>query len=319
MKKKVFLFLLLGILFVFGIIKLTQVEEDSDSNELHALNVELESLRVEKNNIEREIGRLQVEYNTLITGKGNIILMVKDVDNQLYTTIKNQLSKREMVGTILLSKEEFPGNKGCMTMEQFREMIDMGWTYCINWQADEEKEDWLGYWSEKLTSNGLNMPTAIHFEKDAYSKELDSFLSENGFEVLIQQDIDGKVAIVETCEEEPWNICTVPWNEPGVKGLMQQAEANGGTIVFAVGSQKDTEQYKEQVFDSMISTLKDYVAGERILITDVISAKEYEKVPLETSDEAIGLEKEMDELEERLKEVETRMDELYEQFREINN
>lgn len=318
MTKKFFVLVLLGIVFAIILITLTQGESTVAPNRLEELNVKLESLRVEKNRIEDEINDKQEEYDALVNGKGNLVLMFKDVDNRLYTEIKNGLSKHGMVGTILLSKKEFPGQNGCMTMDQFKEMIQMGWKYYINWEAGESKDAWISYWSQKLSDNGLEMPKVVHFEKNAYSEELDAFLLQNGFEVCIQQDIGGSVLIVNKCEEAPWDICTAPWNASGAKTLMQQAASTGGTIVFAIGSQKDTEEYKAAVFESMIATLGDYVKNDKILITDVLSAKSDEEVPVDVRNELELINKEIDDLKKRLEEVETEMDKSYEEFKKIN-
>lgn len=318
MTKKFFVLVLLGIVFAIVLIHATQGERPVAPSKLEELNVKLESLRVEKNRIEDEISKKQGAYDTLVNGKGNLVLMFKDVDNRLYTEIKNGLSKHGMVGTILLSKKEFPGQSGCMTMNQFKEMIQMGWKYCINWEAGESKDTWLAYWSQKLGDNGLEMPKVVHFEKNAYNEGLDAFLLQNGFEVCIQQDIDGSVLIVNKCENAPWEICTAPWNASGAKTLMQQAASTGGTIVFAVGSQKDTEEYKESTFSSMISTLRDYVKNDKILITDVMSAKENEEIPVDVRNELEGINKEIDDLKAKLTDVETEMNKAYEEFKKIN-
>lgn len=318
MTKKFLILILLGIVFAIVLIHATQGERPVAPSKLEELNVKLESLRVEKNRIEDEISKKQGEYDTLVNGKGNIILMFKDVDNRLYTEIKNGVSKHGMTGTILLSKKEFPGQSGCMTMNQFKEMLQMGWKYCINWEAGESKDTWMSYWSHKLGDNSLEMPKAVHFEKNAYSEELDAFLLQNGFEVCIQQDIGGSVLIVDKCEGSPWDICTVPWNASGAKTLMQQAALAGGTIVFGFGSQKDTEEYKDTVFASMMSTLRDYVKNDKILITDVISAKKDEEVPADVRKELEVIGKEMDDLKAQLTEVEKEMDKAYEEFKKIN-
>ncbi len=317
MTKKSFILLLLVIVFAIVVVKLTGNVKGFDSKELKALDAKLEPLRTEKNQIEAEIVNLQTEYDDLVNGTGNLIFMFKDVNNHLYTEIKDELTKRDMIGTILLSKEEFPGQKDCMTMNQFKEMIDMGWKYYINWETGEEKEEWLAYWTKKMNDNGLEMPKVVHFETNAYSEELDSFMTENGFEALIHQGLRGSIFIVMGCEEEPWDICTAAWNDLKAKNLMQQAVSEGGTLVFAVGSKKDNEQYSDATFETMISTLNDYVKRGRINITDVLTAKDYEEnLALSIVDEKEALEKKIQEQKEKLKSVEDRMDALYEAYKE---
>ena len=204
-----------------------------------------------------------------------------------------------------------------MTMTQFNEMIDMGWKYYINWEDGEDKEEWLAYWTQKLSENGLELPKVVHFETDAYSEDLDSFLVENGFEVLIHQGIRGSIFIVMGCEEEPWDICTAAWNDLKAKNLMQQAVSEGGTLVFAVGSGKDAEQYSDATFETMLSTLNDYVKRDRIFITDVLSAKEYEKeLSMSSLNEKEALNKQLEDLKVQLEEVENEMDELYKAYKE---
>lgn len=317
MTKKSFALLVLAIIFAVVVAKALGNLKGFDSDELKALDVKLEPLRTEKNRIEGEINLLQTEYDDLVNGTGNLIFMFKDVNNKLYTEIKDELTKRDMIGTILLSKEEFPGQKDCMTMSQFKEMIDMGWKYYINWEAGEDKEEWLSYWTDKMNENGLEMPKVVHFETDAYSENLDSFLTQNGFEVLIHQGIRGSIFIVMGCEEEPWDICTAAWNDLKAKNLMQQAVSEGGTLVFAIGSKKDAEQYSDSTFETMISTLSDYVKRDRIHITDVLSAKTYEKdLAASIVDEKEALAKQIEEMKTKLKEVEEQMDTLYKEYKE---
>lgn len=317
MKKKTFILFLLAVILAVVVIKLASNVDGFDSDELQALDAQLEPMRVEKNRIENEINDVQTEYDNLVKGIGNLIFMFKDVDNKLYTEIKDELTKKDMIGTILLSKEEFPGQEGCMTMAQFNEMIDMGWKYYINWEAGEDKDEWLAYWTKKMSENGLEMPKVVHFETDAYSEDLDAFLIENGFEVLIHQGIRGSIFIVMEYEEDPWDICTAAWNDLKAKNLMQQAVSEGGTLVFAIGSKKDTEQYSDTTFENMISTLSTYVKRERIYITDVMSAKEYEKEQsISNLDEKVALEKQLEDLKTQLEEVESEMDELYKEYKE---
>ncbi len=317
MKKSSFIIFLLAVIFAVVIIKLASNVDEFDSDELQALDAQLEPMRTEKNRIEGEINDVQTEYDNLVNGTGHLIFMFKDVNNHLYTEIKQELTKKDMIGTILLSKDQFPGQEGCMTMAQFNEMIDMGWKYYINWEAGENKNEWLAYWTKKMSDNGLEMPKVVHFETDAYSEDLDSFLTENGFEVLIHQGIRGSIFIVMDYEKDPWDICTCAWNDLKAKNLMQQAVSEGGTLVFAIGSKKDTEQYSDMTFETMISTLSTYVKRERIFITDVLSAKEYEKEQsMSNLEEKAALEAKLADLRKQLEDIENDMDQLYKEYKE---
>ena len=70
---------------------------------------------------------------------------------QTVAPLYNQLNELE---------KELPGNENCITMEQFQELINAGWTTCIYVSEYTDVPKYLSSFSEKLTELEIEIKIA---------------------------------------------------------------------------------------------------------------------------------------------------------------
>lgn len=316
MSKRSILLLIATILLAVAVVWFSRDAEQFSPQQLNELNEKVAPYKVQQNNLETEISDLEKEYEAVVNGKGNLVFIFKELNDKFYSSMKTKMAEKSMTGVMLLSKNQFPGMDNCISMDEFSNLISIGWDYYIAWEEGQTKEEWISYWADKLGEVGLVMPKVVYFDKNMYNEEYEEYLLGNGFEAVVTQGVSGKYMITTGCDEELWDICAIGWNNMEAQNLMQQAVNNGGTIAFTVGFHALGEEYEQDDFNAMIDTLSSYVKRDRIQITDVVEAKIYEStISMEMMEEREIISLKIKEKEEELKSIKDEMKKIYDSYK----
>lgn len=293
-------------------IRLHDQEEQRQAAALEELNQRIEPLYARQLELQTELAGLDDAYSAMANGMATLSLLIDDLDPDFLRLAAPALEEAQVPAVFALTAEQFPGESGCISAEEFRQYMDKGWGYCLVWDQPEDTDfdQWYDRMAERLARLDLTMPEALCFMEGTYTDEREEAARDRGFTVAVHTGENGR-PLIATETGEMWRPGAVSWLSAGVKGRLEQAVTSYGSIVFVVGRDADGS-FDEPQFRSMLEVVQSYQKEESLLVAVLEEAKAYR--------EGIDREKEsyQDEaLEARKAELEQEIESLREQIRQI--
>ena len=284
----------------------TQQEQAAGREEAEKL---LRPLDVEWNRIQQEIDDLEEEYSLKIEGTGTAEVLFTHPDARVYEEAYPIMEEYGYTGVLAVSEQQFPGTEGNMSLEQFQELIQAGWSTCIVWSGDD-MYTWLGALALKMQETGVPGSSVMYFPSETYLKEYDEILLAHGFAAAVHH---GEAGEMDTAAGEGgiWHPAAVGLQGETPKYRLDDAVKNKANIVYTVGWQQEDEMYNEKMFRSMLSYFKQYQEESGLQVMDIAGAGEYRQ-QLENDKGAIEQEylQKKEELERQKEDIERQMDEI---------
>lgn len=298
-----------------GLFIFLRTEEKKDA-EIYSQQVELDEKRrpwaVKQKQLEQELKELEDAYEESKSPNAVTQVLFTELDEQVYTVCYPIMQEYEYVGMLTLSAEEFPGEEGCMTVEQFQELRNAGWGICITWQAGADVEQWWTNMQNKMTVLGIEQEQAVYFPQGTYSAELDETILQLGFSIAVTDTADGVTPLQLQYEEGVWHVGAVGLMSKRPKSWLREAVAQDANITYLVGFEAEAELYNEDSFRSMLNCFDEYEATGEIVVTNVDTAKEHYRnraMGLSAEQEAeyqtkkAGIEAELEQVKKELEEI----------------
>lgn len=284
----------------------TQQEQAAGREEAEKL---LRPLDVDWNRIQQEIDDLEEEYSLKMEGTGTAEVLFTHPDARVYEEAYPIMEEYGYTGVLAVSEQQFPGTEGNMSLEQFQELIQAGWSTCIVWSGDD-MYTWLGALALKMQETGVPGSSVMYFPSETYLKEYDEILLAHGFAAAVHH---GEAGEMDTAAGEGgiWHPAAVGLQGETPKYRLDDAVKNKANIVYTVGWQQEDEMYNEKMFRSMLSYFKQYQEESGLQVMDIAGAGEYRQ-QLENDKGAIEQEylQKKEELERQKEDIERQMDEI---------
>lgn len=111
--------------------------------------------------------------DTGLLGRRKTTLIFDQCYENLYETVYAMCKKKKIAGTFTLSGECMAGDPGCITVGQYKEMTDAGWTAAIRIpEGLEDLDAYLADLEARLSALGVDMPDAVYFSRTSFDKAL---------------------------------------------------------------------------------------------------------------------------------------------------
>lgn len=279
---------------------------------------ELRPLELEKHRLQQKLNDLKSEYSREARGIGSLVLLFTNLDEQIYTDIYPITETFGCTGVVTLSASCFPGGEGCMSQEQFRELMDAGWECCLKWEEDRDAKDWVSDCERLAREAGVTRPKVVYFPGDTYDDERDEFLIKEGFLTATYHG-EGEASLL-TLEVggDIWHPGAMGWNQRGASKMMDEAIEQRRNMVFTIGTDFPKEEYEKDSFIAMLEKADIYREAGDLNIMTLSEARDYRQ-GLDEGRE--GLTEDYNgrrtELEEQIEELEKEIDAITEKYEGI--
>ena len=153
-------------LLLLGFMMLSErAGEASQRRKLNEISSEVREKTVRLEKLNKELEELE-KAKDVKDIQATEELVAVSLDPALYTELFPVMKKHGRVGVMALSPQEYPGNEGKITKEQFEEMKKAGWTACVVWNGVEPLDVFRKETEEKFRDLGLKMPETIYVSVD---------------------------------------------------------------------------------------------------------------------------------------------------------
>lgn len=252
----------------------TQIKEEKEAAKYEEAYELRRPLTVKQEQLESKLDALEKEYEKSKAPNANVQVVFTELDEQVYTLCYPIMQEFEYVGMLAISEKEFPGEEGCMTAEQFKELIEAGWEVCITWQSDTDISKWWPNLQNRLTVLGVSAGRTLYFQKGTYSAELDESILAAGFTTAISAMEEDAMPLQLQYEEGVWHVGVVGLMSAKPRLWLREAVAQDANIAFSVGFEKEDELYNERSFRSMLTCFDEYEATDELVVTTADVARE---------------------------------------------
>lgn len=259
---------------LFAFVLFVQKKENKKATRQELIYEQSRPLSVRKEELEQELETLRKLYEKSISPKASVQVLFTDLNEQVYTTCYPIMKEYEDTGILTVSATQLPGEEGCMTKEQFQELVDAGWDVYVTWQTEGDAKKWWPNLQNKLTVLGVRAGKTMYFPKGTYQVDADKVLLELGFTSVLISKNDEESPLQMQEEEGIWHAGAVGMMTSKPKLWLREAVAQDANVAYLVGFSLEEELYNENSFRSMLNSLEEYKATEELIVTDVEDARE---------------------------------------------
>ena len=273
-------------------------------------------LSVKKEQLEQQIKNLEEQYKTDVQPKGSTVILFTDLNHQIYNLCFPIMKKYEVIGTLALSKNQLPGKDGCITMNEFRELMAAGWSTCVRWDKNSSVEQWWPAFEKDLRSLGIEPGKVMYFPLNTYEKSADAKLQKLGFTTAVCEKPDEESPLTLTYEEGIWHVGAMGFMGSQPKNWLRDAAAQDANVIYLVNFTEPNKMYEQDSFVGMMQTFDLYRASGTLILGTMDELREHYRL------RALGMNKENEQkfneakagLEEELADVKKKLAELDAQY-----
>ena len=316
MKKKVTIILLAFVLAILAtMIWDEKKQEKITADTFRICEEKAASLETEKRSLMEKIDSLKNQRMNMNDGHGTITIIITDLDEVVFDEIWIDMQEHGMAGVLLLSEGQFPGKDGNITMEQFRQIIDSGWEYCLGWNAQGELDSWLSAEKDEFERAGLEFPETIYFSNGNYQQEQDEILKKFGISGAVCYR-EETVSISTTFEDSSlWCLMAYPFHVKGGKTYAENVISHDRSCAFTVGKIVKEEMYQRDNFVDMLDQLKSWREKNGLQIMTVKETRQYRQSLYEQGeDKKAELEAQIAELNRQVEELDKEINNIYKEY-----
>lgn len=243
-------------------LKTAAAKEKELKRELEELNKQLEELDNKKKETQKGIGK--------------IALIFTGLKEYLYTDAFSLMKGEGYKGVLVISEQSMPGMKGCLSWEQFREMITNGWEYVVELPMEGNYKQLLANYREAVKEWNLGMPQAVFMDKYGDADAAVEFMKNSDYKTLLHHGEEDRALVTVEFSTPVFLVGCMGYNEDNTQEQIQNAAQEGGCLALEVHAmdwqaEDETIDFDRQVMDRLFSWIKNN-AENYTLTVDTVSA-----------------------------------------------
>jgi len=311
--KKILPLIVLGLVLCLVIIlNVDHKQQEKEAAEVLALEEQLRPFNVKRQQLKKKITDLAEEYQAARRPKATTQILFTELDPRVYEVCYPIMKEREITGLLALSSKQLPGEKNCMKVEQFEQLLEEGWDVCVRFDDSARLSTQWTSLKKQLKKLNIEEPTTVYFAKDKYNSNLDATIEKCGFQIVIHHGEDGAPLIQTDDEKGIWHLGAIELQGKEPRSRFMEAIEGKGNLVTLIGFTIAEELYEERPFRSIIDTCKEYEYKEELLVVSPEDARIHFQNRTDEAGEAEKQEylKKKADLESQIQELDKQIQEL---------
>lgn len=297
--------------FIWGV----QKEENKKAMQHEKLYEQRRPLTVKQEQLQQEIETLEKNYEKSKSPNAVVQVIFTELNEQVYSQCYPIMKEYEYTGTLLLSDTQLPGQEGCMSMEQFQELMDAGWQVAVTWKQGVAAKQWWTNLQNRLTVLGIKNEPVLYFPKGTYDAELDTTIQELGFSIAVVNKGEEEQPLQLQNEEGVWHVGAVGMMTSKPRLWLREAVAQDANLAYLIGFTIEEELYNEKSFRSMLNCFDEYEATDELVTTNIVEAREHfrsrsagvaPEIESQYQEKKTALEKELAEVKKKLEKIDAK-------------
>jgi len=293
----------------------TNKEEAKINERLEKMSEEQRPLKVEQKKLEQQLEDLKDTYEEDKLPRGTTQLVFTDLSDQIYKVCYPIMKEYDFTGVLVVTNGQMPGDEGCMSESNFKELIKEGWTICIEWDEQILKNKWWNDIRKSLKALDMEPGNVVYFPEGTYDAKYDTIAQQRGFSIIMIEKTEEENPIQPQNEDGIWHIGAIGFMTSQPKNWLKQAVAEDGNVSYLVSFSQENQLYNETSFKGMMSAFNEYCGSGDLMVSGVVDAREHyiartgglaPEVEAKYQQEKSALETRLAEIETELQEIEAK-------------
>ncbi len=266
------------------------------------MNEELLPIQDEMFALRNELTELEAFYEKEKEGKATIQILFTAPMAVIYEEVYPVMEDYEYVGVIAISEEYFPGNAGCIDVNEAKILEEAGWQFCARYDGNSYQ-----HVAQMAQEIGIALQSAMYFPNGTFEEDLDAAES---VDFVIHHGESGRQLLTFT-KEDKWYLGALGWFSMGVSDILEEVVEQGANIVYTIGPDGTEEMYEDGQFEKMLNKI---TAFETLVVTDLTSL---DTMQGDEADESFvtNYQDRKQKMNARLEELQKLEQEVYEKYR----
>lgn len=231
----------------------------------------VQELETKRQRLEEQLVVLQRNQNTA-RDCGMGILLFEKPSERLYTEVLPIMQEYELTGVVVLRAQEYPGQPGCITVEQMQEMAEAGWIFCAGWDGKEELEGLR----EPFKTLKLPKSKAAWMQPDTFQPEqTETMLKGAGYATVFNHGEAGSLLPEREISHGVRQIGICLWNDPAILLWLDKAVEDCGLLAIGVDFETEYGDFNGELFHNMCQILREH--SDRFLLANLTDPTEVEQ------------------------------------------
>lgn len=238
----------IAVLGVLGFRRYLQDErqEESIRKAAEEYNISMLEARRKKAELEEELAALTEQGKVQLENRGTLVFLCAEPDERVYTDIRPILENSGFTGVVALSYDSFPGEMGCLSEGQMKELLADGWDTVVTVQKNTDVKALF----RKAKTAGF-APKGIYYPTPQVDEEADSLAKDLGVRAVFTYSSDE----IST-EPSVYRVLTLGCNENGIKNVTEEGIASSRTMALSIGFRNSRELFDETSVTNMVAFVK---------------------------------------------------------------
>ena len=281
------------VLGVGGFLIYTVNTTAAEEARLDAIREASAPLEYEKAMYVRELNGLEGKMLASLPSASTLTFVVTSSSENLYTKLYplfaathelcDSATDIPLTGTICFTPATLPGSEGRITVEQYEELKEAGWSTALYISAGHvaDIDTYLESAKTAFEGAGMEMPTVAYFAKRAYTPNVDGNLLAYGINGVFHHEEEEFDLICQDAESAIWRVGSVDWNTKNVAPATLTSILNTqGNVAFAFGfSESEPNSHfigdpmANGSVDRMLDTIRQNVNAGDLYVEDITFGK----------------------------------------------
>ena len=181
------LFLLIIILLAVGGAAMVVREKEQKKEQERIAQIrqeQLEKLRPlmdEKQTLQRQINAIHSKLSGSENQAGMVVVLYRSPDQRLQEEALEVMQAYGIEGTICISQQSFPGQEGCLSVDEIRKLTDAGWDLCVPFLDEASLSQLLN----DIERCGLPAPHTLFLAGEVSAPELAALIQQFDFQNVV--------------------------------------------------------------------------------------------------------------------------------------
>lgn len=230
-----------------------------------------QELETKRQRLEEQLALLERHHNT-VRDCGMGILLFEKPSQRLYTDVLPIMQEYELTGVVVLHSQEYPGQPGCITVEQMQELAEAGWIFCAGWDGKEPLEDL----AEPFKALKLPKSKAVCMQFGTFQPEhTETVVKEAGFSTVFYHGETGGLLPEREISKGVRQIGVCLWNDPSILMWLDKTVEDCALLAIGVDFETEYGDFDGELFRNMCRILQEH--SDSFLLANLTDPTEVEQ------------------------------------------
>ena len=260
----------------------------------------------QKQTLQRQINAIHSTLSGSENQAGMVAVLYRSPDQRLQEEALEVMQAYGFEGTICISQQSFPGQEGCLSVDELRKLTDAGWDLCVPFLDEASLSQLLN----DIERCGLPVPHTLFLTGESSVSEIAALIQQFDFQNVVYAGQKSELSLDDVLWIRAYSHRE---DTTTINAAFEPLQSKRDCLVVTAGFD-DVEQ--DVYSTARLTSILDYCEYYHITVAPVSVLEERSRQDTGDMDDEMTLNTELDQLTQQLDEVQNQIDEINRQLRQ---